>query len=107
MLALDLQEFTSFPYGLLHLLYGKITYYSKENFSTRKPKCYYKVQQFLETEDFQSLDKRLKIFLLNVGFDTNKEAIVNNFGIFIDKEIRDKFSNVTGVLIKSHDSYQY
>jgi len=107
LLALDLEEFTSFPYGLLHLLYGKITYYSKEHFGARKPKFYYKVQEFLETEDFQSLDKRLKDFLLNVGFDINKEAMVNNLGIFIDKEIRDKFSNVTGVLIKSHDSYQY
>ena len=107
LIALDLEEFTSFsfPYGLLHLLYGKITYYNAEEFGQRKPKCYYKLKEFLDSPDFQSLSYQCKDFLFKVGFDINKESIVDELGIFISQ--RNEFSNVTGVLVKSHNSYQY
>ncbi|EAT58128.1 hypothetical protein [Chlorobium ferrooxidans] len=105
LLALDIRGFQAFPYGLLHLLYGPITYYNHNDFIEKKPECYYLLRGYLDSVDYDLLDDRHKRFLFQVGYDISRQSIVSKLGIFMEK--KEAFSGITGVLVSSNNSFQY
>ncbi len=105
MLALDLEGFETLPSGLSHLLYGPITYCVPNDFIEKKPECYYRLREFLNSVDYDLLDDRHKKFLFQVGYDISSQYIVNKLGVFMEQ--KEALSGITGVLVRSHNSFQY
>lgn len=105
LLALDLEGFETLPSGLSHLLYGPITYCVPNDFIEKKPECYYRLREFLDSADYDLLDDRHKQFLFQVGYDISSPYIVNKLGAFMEK--KEALSGITGVLVRSHNSFQY
>ncbi len=106
IVAMDLEEFETSAFNMLHLLYGPIEHFEPREFPDSGPQCLEKLKQFIESEKFKSIDQQYHQLLYKVGYNPNSNRIIAEPGIFISDS--DKYSKISGIVTRSsYDSFQY